>query len=146
MILTQVRMCEALARHFKVSKASVVNEVKAYFESIETKENPIIEITIKEQSMILGASQDAPKMDKLWRYKKFITTSLYSHVEDCIGNLGAEAVCFYTAGALLAVSIDCDYSGMGGLLIKENVHSGKGYVIELFENYLMRTAPVLVEE
>lgn len=152
MNLVQVRICEALARHFKESKMFFSDKLREHFKDIETEEHPVVSIEHDSHKcggrvfLNIGSSKATPASNKLWRYKDFVKTGLYSEVEDQLSNYDAECVCFYTGGALLAVSKDNAYRGKGGLFIKENDDSSEGYVIELFENYLSRTAPLFSGE
>ena len=144
MTITQIRICEAIARHFRIKKQIVVDKVKEYFK-LNGEQLPVFEISIVDEIKYggsvwfkIGTTKTTTAPNKLWQYDRFKKTSLYVEIDELLNAGDVQCVGVYIGGALLAVSKDTAYAGTGGLLIKENNFSNVGYVFELFENYLLR--------
>jgi hypothetical protein len=144
MTLIQVRICEALAKHYRVKKATVADSVKAYLKDIG-EEHPVIEVTVSDHHLRIGASKDTLTLGKMFFYRLFIKTDLYAEAIMLFENDEVECVAFYSGGALMVISEASQYDGEGGVFLRDAAKT-LGYAIEPMAHYLKRTSPVYFEE
>lgn len=144
MTLIQVRICEALAKHYRVKKATVTDSVKAYLKDLG-EEHPVIEVTVSGEHLRIGASKDTLALGKMFFYRLFVKTDLYASAITLFENEDVECVAFYSGGALMVISEASQYDGEGGVLIRDPAKT-LGYAIEPMAHYLKRTSSVYFEE
>jgi hypothetical protein len=142
MTLTQQRLCESIAKHLKVKKAIVADQVKNYLQDIG--DHPVVDINLTDTTTIrVGATNLTLKcFGDLLNYKRFAKTELFANLSDMFENHDVDFCVFYSK-TLVAVSIADMYNGLGGVFVKENNDtSSLGYVIEPAEHLLQRVYPV----
>lgn len=144
MTLVQVRVCEALAKHYRVKKQIVSDNVKAYLKDL-CEEHPVIHATVSDNRLRIGTSKDTLALGKMFFYRLFVKTDLYASAITLFENEDVECVAFYSGGALMVISEDSQYNGEGGILIRDPART-LGYVIEPMAHYLKRTSPIYFEE
>lgn len=144
MTLIQVRICEALAKHYRVKKATVADSVKAYLKDLG-EEHPVIEVTVANEHLRIGASKDTLALGKMFFHRLFIKTDLYAEAIMLFENDEVECVAFYSGGALMVISEASQYDGEGGVFLRDPDKTS-GYAIEPMAHYLKRVSPVYFEE
>jgi hypothetical protein len=144
MTLVQVRVCEALAKHYRVKKQIVSDSIKEYLKDLG-EEHPVIEARVKDAFLRIGTTKDTIALGKLFFYRLFIKTDLYASAIMLFENEDVECVAFYSGGALMAISEASQYDGEGGVLLRDPDKT-LGYAIEPMCHYLSRTSPVYFEE
>jgi hypothetical protein len=144
MTLIQVRVCEALAKHYRVKKATVTDSVKAYLKDLG-EEHPVIEVTVSNEHLRIGTSKNTCPVGKMFFHRLFVKTDLYAEAIMLFENDEVECVAFYSGGALMVISEAYEYNGVGGLFIRDP-DKKNGYSIEPMAHYLQRTSSVYFEE
>ena len=144
MTLIQVRVCEALAKHYRVKKALVMDSAKEYIKNLG-EEHPVIEVEVANERLRVGTTKDTCPVGKLFFYNKFIKTELYADAIMLFENDEVECVAFYSGGALMVISEASQYDGEGGVFLRDTAKT-LGYAIEPMAHYLKRTSPVYFEE
>jgi hypothetical protein len=144
MTLVQVRVCEALAKHYRVKKQIVSDSIKEYLKDLG-EEHPVIEAKVRDASLRIGTTKDTIALGKLFFYRLFIKTDLYANAIMLFENEDVECVAFYSGGVLMAISEASQYDGEGGVLLRDSDKT-LGYAIEPMAHYLKRTSPVYFEE
>ena len=144
MTLIQVRLCAALAKHYRAKKATVTDSVKAYLKDLG-EEHPVIEVTVSGKHLRIGTSKDTLTLGKMFFYRLFVKTDLYANAITLFENEEVECVAFYSGGALMVIAEAYDYNGVGGLFIRDP-DKKNGYIIEPMAHYLSRTSSVYFEE
>jgi len=139
----QLGVCDAVAKHFKITKAKVRAQAELYLE--QNGQSPVLEIAGPDSELFLGTSKNSLVLGKMMFFKYLERTDLYSDLVNMFGNYAPEAVAFYSGGALLVVYQAEEYSGSGGVFVrKENARSG--YAIEPIAHYLQQNYPIYLEE
>ena len=144
MTLIQVRVCEALAKHYRVKKQIVSDNVKAYLRDLG-EEHPVIEVTVSGEHLRIGTSKDTLTLGKMFFYRLFIKTDLYAEAIMLFENEEVGCVAFYSGGALMVISEASQYDGEGGVFLRDPDKT-LGYAIEPMAHYLKRASPVYFEE
>jgi hypothetical protein len=129
----------ALARHYKVKKQLVLDEIKA---NTEDENSPITTVNLNKfnehhyRSLVIGVTKTTIALGKTIFFKTFSKTDFYSEAVNLLKNCGAEVVVFYTGGQLMSVSLGDFYEGLGGIFVRKDMDEITGYVIEPFVHYL----------
>lgn len=142
MTLIQVRVCEALAKHYRVRRADVTERAKEYFRSVG--EHPVLDIEISKNIRI-GTTKETLPLGKLLFYKLFVKSALYAEAINLFEAESVYSVAFYSGGTTMVISEAREYDGIGGIFLR---YSDKkdGYIIEPIAHYLEREYPVYSEE
>jgi hypothetical protein len=144
MTLIQVRICEVIAKHYRVKKAQVTDNVKEYLKNLG-EEHPVVEVTLNNNLLRVGTSKDTIAVGKMFFHRLFIKTDLYAETIMMFENEEVECVCFYSGGAVMAISEASQYDGVGGIFLRDPDKTS-GYAIEPLAHYLQRVSPVYFEE
>jgi hypothetical protein len=139
MTTQQLGICDAVARHFSITKAKVRAQVE--LDIAENGHSPMISINTPQGELYIGASKNTIAVGKMMFFKILEKTELYSDLENLFTNYDAEVAAFYSGGALLSAYRAEEYIGLGGILVKKD-NKQYGYVFEPISHYLQRYYPI----
>ena len=135
----QVSVCIAAAKHFGVKKQEVINQVKKYWSDIGIVDYcPTVEIEFGVYGHLrIRVSKNTLRLGLMLYSKYFKKSSLYTDFVEMEDSELSDVLCFFSGGKLMCVYRATEYSGMGGIFIRDNESTYvKGFVIEPFEHYL----------
>lgn len=139
----QLGVCDAVSKHFGITKAKTRARVELYLE--ENGESPLIEVDSPEGVLQIATSKNTTTLGKMLFFKYLERTDLYSDLINFFDNYKAEAVAFYSGGALMIAYLDQAYNGYGGIFVcKQNTRHG--YAIEPIQHYLQKNYPICRED
>lgn len=136
-------LCTAIARHFRIKRAQVIEEANNYLEEAGTPEHPVIELNTTSGVLRAGITKNSITLGKMLFFKSLEQSDLYSDLKDLFVNQLVDIVCFRSGGALLAAHQATDYNGVGGVLVKQR---SEGYVFEPIATALNYLYPQYFEE
>jgi len=148
MTTEQNGVAAALARHYKVKKQIVQDELKA---GTEDEKSPITTLNLNKfnehhyRTLVIGSTRSTVSIGKTILFKTFSKTDFYSEAVNLLKNYSADVVVFYSGGQLMCVSLGDFYEGLGGVFVRADMDQKTGYVIEPFMNYLEYFHPVYVD-
>jgi hypothetical protein len=139
----QLGVCDAVAKHFSITKAKVRAAVEVYLE--ENNQWPALEIAVPEHIIYIGTSKNSIALGKMLFFKYLEKSDLYSDIVNFENNYDTDVVAFYSGGALLVSSLAEEYNGVGGVFVKKEKERF-GYAIEPIAHYLQRNYPICRED
>jgi|LauGreDrversion4_2_1035121.scaffolds.fasta_scaffold35791_9 hypothetical protein len=145
MTKTHISFCDAVAKHFGASKATIRAVAEKYFKELGIN-HPILELDLVDQigvSFKIGCSKNTIHLSNMFFYDKLKKTELYTDIINTFENTNADALVFFSGpstspGSLIVVYQDTVYKGTGGILVRGN---GEGYVCEPVAHYLEANYP-----
>jgi hypothetical protein len=142
MTIEQVKVCEAVARHFGVKKATITEAANKYF-NVLGADHPILELDLVEHinvTLRFFCSKNTMKLSDMFFHKKLKKTELYSDILNTFNNTHADALVFLSGKAPVVIHEGHYYSGIGGILMQGEGRT-EGYICEPIEHYLEEEYP-----
>jgi hypothetical protein len=131
-------VCDAVARHFGITKAKIRNIAEKYFAGTY---QPMLVLDLSEQlgvSIEVMCSKNTMPLSSMLFFNKLKKTQLYSDIINTFSNTAVDVLAYYSGGALVIIYPDNYYTGVGGVLVRGE---GQGYVYEPIEHYLQASYP-----
>lgn len=138
MTKVQLGVCDAVARHFGITKAKIRDIAEKHFIGTD---HPILVLDLTEQlgvSIEVMCSKNTMPLSSMFFFNKLKKTQLYSDIINTFSNTTVDALAYYSGGALVVIYPDNYYSGVGGVLVRGE---GQGYVHEPIAHYLQASYP-----
>lgn len=139
----QLGVCDAVSKHFHVTKAATRAQAAEYLK--DNGESPVVEIDTPQGRLLVGTSKNSMLLGQMLFFKYLKKTELFSDTTSLLVNMDVEFVAFYSKGALLAIHTDLEYNGLGGVFVKSD-RAANGFIIEPIAHYLEHKYPVYSEE
>lgn len=137
----QNSVCIAVAKHFGIKKAIVLEEAKQYLKDLGA-DHPVIELdNCFLSGFKFGISKNTIGIGKMLFYRLLEKTELFSDMQNLLANEQVEFVAFSSGGALLTMYECAEYDGIGGVFVKKE-GAYTGYVIEPISHFLKQHYPV----
>lgn len=135
MTKVQLGVCDAVARHFGVSRATIRAVAEKYFKEIGM-DHPMLELDLTQQINItisVMCSKNTMPLSSVFFHSKLKKTELYGDIINAFGNACADVLAYYSGGALVVIYEENYYTGVGGILVRGG---GEAYVCEPIAHYL----------
>lgn len=137
---------DAISRHIRVKKETVSKVMLDYLQEVG-ENHPVIEVALDNPhfNLHIGVSKNTVTLGNMLFFKRLAKTTLFSDAAALLRN-DTEVVAFYSGGAVLVIREAYDYSGIGGVFVKEGKPGSGRYAIEPIEHYLTEHHPMYFEE
>lgn len=135
MTKVQIGLCDALAKHFSITKATARKIAEDYLKE-HGGAYPVIEFDLQDkinELVTIAVSKNTIDVGKMFFYRLVEKSSLHSDILNILGNTTATALAFYSGGAMMVVYQAEEYRGNGGIFVRDN---RTGYVFEPIAHYL----------
>jgi hypothetical protein len=142
MNIQQVKVCSAVASHFKIPAKQVREVGEQYINSTQDAE-PALRLDLSAYcgaELNVGILKSTLALSAMPSFKHFQKSELYSEMLNLFENYEVELAVFLFGNKTQEQQLMCvrparSYEGLGGIFCRE-ASAKIGYVFELFSNYL----------
>lgn len=136
MTIVHQKFCEAVARHFSITRAKIRKIGEEYFKDVGGV-GPMLVLDMSEHlgvTLKTVCTKNHIHMSKMFFHKQIEKTELYTDLLNTFTNTTAETLTFLSGGALIVAYEARQYNGIGGIFARPE--KGPGFAFEPIAHYL----------